>query len=97
MSFQNVDVKSSLKNMTNCPQCTKENKKSRFYPSQTGTSTLAGYDGPYFDEDQRYHNHNPNAFNYIWHCSEGHSGNVVEATKCSFCDFGTEERITIHN
>jgi hypothetical protein len=79
-----------------CPACQRLNQKSRVY-SEGGSSTLL-YNAPYYDENGKYHNHDPNWYNTSYHCSEGHSFSISCRTSCASCDFGSEEpTVTEHS
>lgn len=53
-----------------CPYCQKEGKTSRLYPNG-GTSTLALGES-FYDEEGRWHTHDPNIHTSGWYCSNGH-------------------------
>lgn len=84
-----------FKEITQCPVCKKEKKKSKFYISQMGTSTLMGFEAPFYDEEGKYHYHNPNLSTVQWWCSRGHQGTITYGNKCPNCDFGIETKISI--
>jgi len=53
-----------------CPVCEKKGLKSTVYPC-CSTATLL-WNEPYYDEDGKYHDHDPNAVTTDYHCSNGH-------------------------
>lgn len=53
-----------------CSECLKLGLKSRVYVGR-GTTTLI-YSAPFYDEDGKYHNHNPNINTTEYSCSNGH-------------------------
>lgn len=53
-----------------CPECQKEGKKSKVYQGMS-TTTLLGWI-PYWDEEGKYHNDNPNTTTTEYSCSNGH-------------------------
>lgn len=67
---------------TRCPTCRAENRKSKVYPGAC-SSTLLGFT-PFYDEEGRYHYHNPNTSNCSFQCSNGHQWNESEVAKCHY-------------
>lgn len=77
-----------------CPKCKEENKKSKLYIG-IGTTTTAGGMPPYYDEEGKYHYHDPNATTSNYSCSNGHNFFVSKVKECSACDYGkASEKIT---
>ena len=54
-----------------CPQCKEAGLKSEVYPG-AGRTTLMGWQ-PYYDEEGKYHSHDPNTTTIHFQCSNGHS------------------------
>lgn len=78
-----------------CPKCKEEEKKSIVYAGY-GMSTLVGYT-PYYDEDGKYHSHDPNSNTTNYTCSNGHSFSVSRKSPCPNCDYGKDfEKIRIN-
>ena len=63
-----------------CPECQAEGEKSRV--TLGGGSSTAMYAAPFYDEEGRYHNHDPNVFTYAWSCSRGHRGMESHRYQC---------------
>ena len=77
--------------MNKCPECIKEGKTSKFYPSQGCLSTLMGYQS-YYDEQGEYHKHDPNTKSTSWRCSNGHSGVTNKRDSC-WCGWGKDREM----
>lgn len=54
-----------------CQKCVEQGLESKVYVGTTMT-TLA-YSAPFYDENGRYHYHNPNTTTTEYRCSNGHS------------------------
>lgn len=54
-----------------CPVCEKEDKKSKVFIGHS-TSTLLAWT-PYYDEDGKFVNENPNTRTTTYSCSNGHT------------------------
>jgi len=63
-----------------CKQCQDQGTKSRVTPLG-GTETLLGFN-PYYDEEGRYHSHDPNTFTGRYKCSNDHEWIEQETTPC---------------
>jgi hypothetical protein len=72
-----------------CIQCVKENKKSTLFARHGMIVTNMGFT-PYYDEEGRYHSHDPNLSTQFFECSNGHVSKVTTLKKCGSCDFGKE-------
>ena len=70
-----------------CPQCVKEGKKSHINVG-TSTTTLM-YCPPYYDEDGKYHHHDPNYVTTNYTCSNGHEWAETTYDSC-WCGWGKE-------
>lgn len=63
-----------------CPECVKNNQKSIM---SVGTSmTTLMYSAPFYDEEGRYHSHNPNTTTTEYSCSNGHRWRESVKPKC---------------
>ncbi len=60
----------------NCEECKKNEVKYSVYYRGSST-TLMGW-SPYWDEDGKYHNNNPNKITSSYECSNGHSWSETE-------------------
>lgn len=69
-----------------CEECKKNKQRSLSYPGGS-TSTLLGFQ-PYFDEDGKYHNHDPNKITTYYNCSNGHKwvNSYVQSCWCGWPD-----------
>lgn len=67
-----------------CEQCVSEGKTSRVYEEGGGLTTLLGW-SPYYDEDGKKHEHDPNGTVYSYRCSNGHKWSKVYRRKCPSC------------
>lgn len=76
-----------------CPKCKELEQKSQIHGGN-GFST-AMYCPSYYDEDGKYHNHDSNSRSYEYRCSMGHQIFVSPSNRCSSCDFGHDETITV--
>lgn len=63
-----------------CPECVKNGRRSRVTIG-TGITTLA-YSPPFYDEDGRYHAHDPNTTTVYYSCSNGHIWIDSRRSKC---------------
>jgi len=73
-----------------CPYCVEEGKKS-CVTEQGGSTTCMGWEA-YYDEDGKYHNHNPNHHSGGYYCSNGHSWAESYLSRCGNCDYGKDSR-----
>jgi len=76
-----------------CPKCKELNQKSTI-TGGSGYSTAMGWQ-PYYDEEGRHHNHDPNGRTSHYSCSQGHDIIVSWSNKCPYCDFGHETVTTV--
>ena len=53
-----------------CPECQKEDKKSKVFIGPSSTTLIAAF--PYYDEDGKYQCNNPNKTTTSYNCSNGH-------------------------
>lgn len=74
-----------------CPECVKEGQKStvRVRPM---ASTLM-YSNDYYDEDGRWHSHDPNWFSRSYRCSRGHEWGTSIRGTCPVdgCDWNRKD------
>lgn len=73
-----------------CPQCVKEGKKSIVYPGSSSTTNM--HWDPYYDEDGKYHSHDPNHHTKDYCCSKGHMWIKSGLDRCPNCDYGKEKK-----
>lgn len=71
-----------------CPKCKEEGKKSTVQSFGTMT-TLLGY-AIYYDEEGKYHDHDPNTHTTEYRCSNGHDILVSRKSQCPNCDYGKD-------
>jgi hypothetical protein len=76
-----------------CQKCKAEGKKSRVNVPMGGFSTCMAWQN-YYDEDGKYHHHDPNSHSSTYSCSEGHRWHVTTYSQCFSCDFN-EGRDTV--
>ena len=76
-----------------CPVCSKQEKKSTCYPRDISATHEKWL--PFYDENGKYHSHDPNYYDTRYFCSLGHEWTVREIHKCPCCDYGTQV-IMIH-
>ena len=51
----------------------------------------------YYDEEGKYHHHDPNSSWSNASCSNGHRFFVRSGNRCSNCEFGNTSRMTLDN
>ncbi len=73
-----------------CPKCLEDGLKSKVY-THGGTSTCMMGE-TYYDEEGKYHDHDPNIHCMKYHCSNGHDFVVSVVYGCKAC--GTEDEVT---
>jgi hypothetical protein len=72
-----------------CPFCNVDGIKSRVNVGGS-MSTAMGANG-YYDEEGKYHYHDPNKRSTEYSCSQGHRWIESRSSPCSHCDFGHEK------
>ena len=72
-----------------CPVCEREGLKSTISGGDYCTTTSMGWRS-YWDEDGKYHNHDPNWRSQVLHCSNGHSLFRRWKDRCLNCDYGKD-------
>ena len=72
-----------------CPKCVEEGEKSQVYPGLTSV-TCMGYQ-PYYDEEGKFHRHDPNWHSSSFRCSRGHEWTRSWKAGCGACDYGKDE------
>jgi hypothetical protein len=79
-----------------CPVCKEQNIKSTVNCGQS-MSTLMGY-LPYYDENGKYHDHDPNTITTYYSCSQGHHFSISGNGTCPSCDYGKDTKtIEVHD
>jgi hypothetical protein len=68
-----------------CPTCADKGLKSCV--TERGSESTLAYSEPFWDEEGRYHNHDPNTVTTHYECSNGHSWTVATRSKC-WCGVG---------
>lgn len=77
-----------------CPVCEQQGKKSTLRGGGSFTTCMCGE--TYWDEDGKYHNHDPNRISTGYHCSNGHEFSVSSRSPCQSCEYGHEKpKITV--
>ena len=72
-----------------CPVCVGANTKHTVNVQPGGVRTLMlGHS--FYDEDNRYHNHDPNTTTSDWSCSWGHRWSVRRQGSC-WCGWGKKD------
>jgi hypothetical protein len=71
-------------NVVKCPKCVEEGVKSRVRLDSYSTSTLM-CDHSFYDEDGKYHYHDPNKRSQGARCSNGHSFYITTTPGCGAC------------
>lgn len=77
-----------------CPKCIEEGQLSTVIPNP-GTMSTGMCVEEYWDEQGKYHWHDPNAHYTICKCSNGHRLIRYDSTRCENCDYGREARIEV--
>ncbi len=72
-----------------CPQCISEGSKS-FVNLGGSLSTLMCSD-PFYDEDGKYHNHDPNTSVSHYACSNGHKWTELSKPSC-WCGWPNKDK-----
>ena len=73
-------MENNIKKIIICEACKNSGQISKVFPCGE-TQTLIGYK-PYYDEDGKYHNHNPNSTRTYYKCSNGHAWTDVKPYSC---------------
>ena len=72
-----------------CPECKRQGLKSRVY---VGTSSVTlMYSAPFYDEEGKYHDHDPNTRTTSYSCSNGHKWVESSCGSC-WCGWPKEEK-----
>ena len=79
-----------------CPQCKEEGLKSTITATSMYATTAMAYH-TYYDEEGRYHQHNPNRSTARLSCSKGHELVHVFQPGCGVegCEFTGFERLEV--
>ena len=73
-----------------CPTCVEEGRKSQINIGQSSTTLM--YAAPFYDEEGRYHLHDPNSTRTDYSCSNFHQWTeTVPASRCA-CGWPDEEK-----
>lgn len=64
-----------------CEQCKQEGKRSQINVGGAGVSTAMAV-RYFYDEEGRYHAHDPNSLTITFRCTNGHSWSNTEVDKC---------------
>jgi hypothetical protein len=73
-----------------CLTCLEEGRKSTITPH--GGSTICMGFSPYYDEEGKYHSHDPNTSSFWYSCSNGHEWGESSYRACPSCDYATEAK-----
>lgn len=73
-----------------CPTCKVLGLKSQLIEIFNGYGSL-GQSNTYYDEEGKYHYHNPNASITVYRCSVGHESKYYKHNGCSICNYSTGE------
>jgi hypothetical protein len=73
-----------------CPACKLIGSKSQLIEIFSGYSSL-GQSNSYYDEDGKYHYHNPNGSITVYRCSNGHESKYFKHNSCGICDYKSGE------
>jgi hypothetical protein len=73
-----------------CSKCQSENRKSIVYVGVSESTTM--YAPPFYDEQDVYHNHDPNRVTTHYSCSNGHEFQETTRRKCPGCAWPNEEK-----
>ena len=63
-----------------CPKCVEEGEKSRVYEYPGGTTLMGTHS--YYDEDGKWHHHDPNYTNVNYRCTNDHVWSSKERHYC---------------
>ena len=77
--------------LTKCPLCVEEGKKSKLFCHGSMT-TLAGGPPNYYDEEEKLHVHDPNRTTRSYTCSNGHNFSHMFYHKCPNCDYNADKQ-----
>lgn len=70
-----------------CARCSEEGKRSKVYVGASSSTLMMGE--AFFDEEGRWHSHDPNTRATQYSCSEGHEWTEGRRDKCPSCDYGS--------
>lgn len=70
----------NLITLRRCPECVKEGRRSRVWVGNSRAT--AAYSPPFYDEEGRYHHHDPNSYTTEYECSNGHRWTETIRHKC---------------
>lgn len=67
-----------------CPECERLGLRSRVRIGSGFSTAMCG--DSFYDEDGRYHNHDPNTVTWHYSCSNGHEFGRSETKRCPVAD-----------
>lgn len=71
-----------------CQKCVEAGEKSTVYVGGSISTCMAGPE--FYDEEGRFHDHDPNAHTTAYTCSRGHDWRVTTYEKCPSCDYNAD-------
>ena len=72
-----------------CPECERQGMVSKLYLQYGPTTDMATHE--FYDEEGKYHFHDPNSSTTIFKCTNRHVGAISQSRKCPSCDYGDRE------
>lgn len=72
-----------------CPECVAEGERSTIEIGDSIRTLMFTHD--YFDEDGRFHHHDPNTITTSYYCSRGHRWSAQRVQECETCNTIREE------
>ena len=73
-----------------CQKCQEMGEKSIVYEPY-GWFTTAMCGNNFYDEEGKYHVHDPNTSTGTYSCSKGHEWSITRRTSCPSCDYGSDK------
>lgn len=73
-----------------CPTCVEENEKSTVNVGGSTRTLMPTH--TYYDEDGRYHHHDPNRIKTTYECSRGHRWSEETDIPCAACVMTAEAK-----
>ncbi len=71
-----------------CPMCASQGLKSKV--RLFGTSTTCMAFNTWYDEEGKYHSHDPNWNSTGFECTNKHGGVIKKKNKCPSCSYGSK-------
>lgn len=78
------------KKINKCPFCIEEGKKSKLFPGSTMKTAMGG-EPAYYDEEGKFHWHDPNQMKTFYSCSNGHRFYHIHYNECENCDYNKQK------